>query len=268
MIKPAECIVFASLKGGTGKTTSCLSIAGFMAKEGHRSLIIDLDPQNNATRSLGIDSLTLKHSMYDALVSYCNAYQGKSLSHVIQPTSIENLFIAPAEYDLAVAELLMQDCPDRTNILNRVLDEVRQMCDFIFIDPPPSYGLLYLNSLCAADTVVVTLEPGVLSLGSIGQLKKSFNEVRLKSGHPLGRITVILDRYVQPNTEAGMFGRSDASRETAGALNKMVGHISLVPEAREIYEAQKRGLPISHYAPKSKVGRAYEGIARQLVAAA
>jgi chromosome partitioning protein len=268
MMKVAESIVFASLKGGTGKTTSCLSIAGFMAKAGYRSLIIDLDPQNNATRSLGIDSLALKHTMYDALARYCDGYQGRSLSQVIQPTGIDNLYIAPAEYDMSVAELLMLGRRDRTGILDRVLDEVRHLCDYIFIDLPPSYGLLYLNGLCAADTVVVPLEPGILSLGAIEQLKKSFNEVRLKTGHPLGRIMVILDRYVQPNTVAGMFGRSDASQETEADLNKIVGHISLVPEAREIYEAQKRGLPISHYAPKSKVGMAYERIARQLVAAA
>ena len=268
MIKRAECIVFASLKGGTGKTTSCLSIAGFMAKEGHKSLIIDLDPQNNATRSLGIDPDTLKHSIYDALMSHCAVNQDKLLGQVILPTAIKNLYIAPAEYALSVAEILMQDCPDRTSILDKVLDEVRQLCDFIFIDLPPSYGLLYINGLCAADTIIVPLEPGFLSLGALEQLKKSFNEVRHRTGHPLGRITVILDRYVRPNTVAGMFGRSDASRETEDALNKMLGHVFLVPEAREIYEAQKRGLPISHYAPGSKVGRAYERIAQQLFGAA
>ncbi len=99
----AECVVFANCKGGTGKTTSCLSIAGYLAKSGSKVLVVDFDPQANATSGLGIETLTLKYSMYDAVLDQCDGYEGVPITQVILETDVENLHIAPSELDLAVA---------------------------------------------------------------------------------------------------------------------------------------------------------------------
>src|SRR5882757_3789367 len=100
----AQCIAFANHKGGTGKTTSCLSIAGYLAKSGSKVLVVDFDPQANATSGLGIDKTKLAHSMYDAVLDLIDGYQGVPLTQVIVETDIPNLHLAPAEFDLAVAE--------------------------------------------------------------------------------------------------------------------------------------------------------------------
>ena len=100
----AQCIAFANHKGGTGKTTSCLSIAGYLAKSGSKVLVVDFDPQANATSGLGIDKSSLRHSMYDAVLDQCDGREGVAISHVIVETDIINLHLAPSEFDLAVAE--------------------------------------------------------------------------------------------------------------------------------------------------------------------
>ena len=107
MSRAAECIVFANHKGGTGKTTSCLSIAGFLAKSGSKVLVVDFDPQANATSGSGIDTLTLKYSMYDAFLDQCDGYEGVPITQVILETDVGNLHVAPSELDLAVAEVLV-----------------------------------------------------------------------------------------------------------------------------------------------------------------
>lgn len=265
MVNKPQCIVFANLKGGTGKTTSCLSIGGFLSRMGHKVLIIDLDPQNNATRSLGLNSYLYQYSTYDLLIRNCNGSQYVPLNKVIQPTKIENLDIAPSEYDLVVAEVIIQRCPDKTMILNQALEEIRPFYDFILIDTPPSSGLLSINGLCAADSAVLSFDPGYLSVGALEMFRKLLDDIYIGSGHTLGKITVILDRYIEPNIFVDMFGKPNASQEAERILIKMFGSIFLVPEDNAIYEAQKKGLPISHHAPRSMVGRAYEKIARRLI---
>src|SRR5882757_1198831 len=100
----AQCVAFANHKGGTGKTTSCLSIAGYLAKSGSKVLIVDFDPQGNATSGMGIDKKTLSHTMYDAVLAQCDGHQGVGITKVILETDVQNLHVAPAEFDLAVAE--------------------------------------------------------------------------------------------------------------------------------------------------------------------
>ena len=112
----AECIVFANHKGGMGKTTSCLSIAGYLAKSGSKVLVVDFDPQANATSGLGIDMMSLKYSMYDAVLDQCDGYEGVPVTRVILETGMENLHVAPSEFDLGVAQVLMQRTKDRADI--------------------------------------------------------------------------------------------------------------------------------------------------------
>jgi len=264
MEKAAECIVFANQKGGTGKTTSCLSIAGYLAKSGSKVLVVDFDPQANATSGLGIDALTLKYSMYDAVLDQCDGYEDVPITEVILETNIENLHVAPSELDLAVAEVLVQHTRNRAGILNRVLEKVRPLYDYILIDLPPGSGLLTINGLCASDQVVVPLDPSIFSVEALDNLKASFRDIKRMAGHSINRITAVLIRYAKPDVFSRILHRRNPSQEVEARLKEMFETVFVVPDSIEIYETQRRGVPISHYAPKSRVGRAYAGITKSI----
>ncbi|NET37279.1 MAG: AAA family ATPase [Cyanothece sp. SIO1E1] len=141
-------IAFANLKGGTGKTTICINTAAHLAKiSSGRVLVVDFDPQANATSGLGIEGKTLKYSMYDAVLNQCEGYEGVPITQIILATDVENLHLAPSELDLGVAAMLLQPAQDRTNILNRILAPVKQFYDYILIDLPSDTGLFILNGL-------------------------------------------------------------------------------------------------------------------------
>ncbi len=264
MARSAECIVFANHKGGTGKTTCCLSIAGYLAKSGSKVLVVDFDPQANATSGLGIDTMTLKYSMYDTVLDQCDSYEGVPITQVILKTDVENLHVAPSELDLAVAEVLAQHTRNRAGILNRILEKVRPLYDYILIDLPPGSGLLTINGLCASDQVVVPLDPGIFSLEALDNLKASFRDIKRMAGHPINRITAVLIRYVKPDVVSRILRRRNPSQEVEARLKTMFETVFVVPNSREIYETQRQGVPISHYAPGSRVGRAYAEITKSI----
>ena len=264
MSRAAECIVFANHKGGTGKTTSCLSIAGYLAKSGSKVLVVDFDPQANATSGLGIDTLTLKYSMYDAVLDQCDGYESVPITQVILETDVENLHVAPSEPDLAVAEVLVQHTENRAGILNRVLEKVRPLYDYILVDLPPGSGLLTINGLCASDQVVVPLDPSIFSLEALDNLKASFRDIKRMAGHPINGITAVLIRYAKPDVFSRILRRRSPSQEIEASLKTMFETVFVVPDSIEIYETQRQGVPISHYAPGSRVGRAYAEITKSI----
>jgi len=266
MTKTAECIAFANTKGGTGKTTSCLSIAGYLAKGGSKVLVVDFDPQANATSGLGIDAMTLPYSMYDVVLAQCDGYEGVPITRVILETDVENLHLAPSELDLVVVEVLMQRTRNRAGILNRALEEVRPLYDYILIDLPPGSGPLMINGLCASDQVVVPVDPSIFSLEALEDLKALFRDIKRMAGYSINQITVILIRYIRPNLFSRMLRQRNPSQKVETRLRETFHTVFVVPNATEIYEAQREGLPISHYAPGSRIGRAYEEIARSISA--
>ncbi len=255
----AQVVAFANHKGGSGKTTSCLSIAGYLAKGGCKVLVIDFDPQANATSGLGVDKTTVRHSMYDAILDHCDGHTGVPITRVILETEVDNLHVAPSEFDLAVAEFHMLASRSRSNLLNRVLDPVRTFYDYILIDLPPTSGLLTINGLCAADQVIVPVDPSIFSLETLDDLAQSFRDIKQITGHAISPVGAVLIRYVRPNGR-----KRNASQEVEAALKKMFDTVFLVPADEEVYQTQKEGLPISHYAPRSGAGRAYARIAKLL----
>jgi chromosome partitioning protein len=255
----AHCIAFANHKGGTGKTTSCLSIAGYLAKSGSQVLVVDFDPQANATSGLGIDRATVRHSMYDAVLDQCDGQTGVPITQIILETDVKNLHVAPSEFDLAVAECYMLNSRNRTGILDCALEKIRPFYDFILIDLPPTSGLLTINGLCAADYAVVPVDPSIFSLETLEDLKKSFTDIRRITGHSIRPIAAVLIRHVKSNGR-----KPNASTEVEASLREMFHPVFVVPAAEEIYQTQKEGVPISHYAPRSGVGRAYEKIAQSI----
>ena len=254
-------ISFINNKGGTGKTTSCLSIAGYLAKWGSRVLVVDLDPQANATSGLGIDGMTLNYTLYDAILDQCNGYIGVPITHVILETCIGNLHLVPAELDLAVGQVLMQHSESRAGMLRQILKSIEEYYDYILIDTPPSSGLLMINSLYASDHVVVPLDPCVFSLEALDHLDLFFRDVGRVYGHSIDNSWAILIRYVRPKPFSRILRKHHPSKEIEARLRKLFSTVFVVPESLEIYPSQREGLPISHYAPTSKAGRAYESIA-------
>lgn len=257
-------IAFANHKGGTGKTTSCINTGGYLAKKGSRVLVVDFDPQANATFFLGINNKSLKYSIYDAVLQKCG-YKGVPLTSVILNTGVENLHIAPSELNLSVGEMMMHRAKNRTGILDGILDEVRPLYDYILIDLPPSSGLLTINGLRAADMMVVPVEPGAVAVGSVESLRAILLEIERKTGHFVSRIIVALCRYVKPGLISQLLRRKNPSQEIEARMREMFPALYIIPESDKIYEAQKNRLPISHYAPDSDVGRAYEALAMSIV---
>jgi chromosome partitioning protein len=264
MAKIAECIAFSNPKGGSGKTTSCLSVAGYLAKSGGKVLVVDLDPQASATSGLGIDSKSLHRSIYDAMLAHCDGHNGVTITQVILETEIDNLHLAPSEPDLSVAEILLRNVKNRQSILKLILADVSTLYDYILVDLPPSYGLLMLNGLCAADQVVVPLDSSIYSLEALANLKTSFNDIKRISGHSFKQITAILIRYVKPDIFARLTHRLGPSQEVEVKLKQMFGSVFIVPDSNLVFETQKKGIPISHYAPASQLGIAYRKIAENL----
>ena len=265
MKKKAERVSFANHKGGTGKTTSCLSIAGYLVKSGNKVLVIDFDPQANATSGLGIDVTSLQYSIYDAILGECTGHKGLPVTQVILETNIDNLHVAPSELDLSVAEVLMQSARNRTGILTRILEKVLPLYDYILIDLPPGLGMLWINGICASDQVVVPLDPSIFSLESLENLKISFNDVEQMTGHTINQITTVLIHYDKPNLLPRMLRRHNPSQYVEARLKAAINKLFIVPDSNEFYQAQRRGVPISHIAPHSRAGKVYAAIAKDII---
>ena len=202
--------------------------------------------------------------MYDAVLDQCEGQEGLPITRVILETDMENIHIAPSELDLAVAEVLMQRSRNRTFILHRILEKVRPFYDFILIDLPPSSSLLTINGLCAADLMVVCVDPSIFALEALENLKKSFNDVRRMARHSIHRIAAVLIRHIKPDLVSRMLGKRNASLEVEARLKEMFDTVFTVPSSEDIYEAQKKGRPLPYLAPRSKAAKAYRKIAESI----
>jgi len=261
MPKKARCIAFTNHKGGTGKTTSCVSIAGFLAKSGHKTLVVDFDPQANATSALGIEAASLERSIYDVLLQECG-HAGADMHEILLGTGIDNLHLAPSEFDLSAAEVLLLSNSSPAFTLSRILDAVRPLYDVILIDLPTSSGILTINGICAAEQIVVPFEPSIFSCEALDNLTRSLEMIHEKTGHSVDLSMALLTRSIPPGLFAWLRGKTGPCREIEAALKKTFATVFVIPESVEIYRSQQQGLPLSHYAPKCAAGVAYKEIAR------
>jgi chromosome partitioning protein len=260
----AQTIAFANHKGGTGKTSSCLGVAGFLAKSGSRVLVVDFDPQASATSGLGIDVKTLSCSVYDSMLGLCEGQNGVPLTQVVLETEIPGIHLVPSEPDLAAAEVFMQQDPERDAFLDAALEDVRPYYDFILIDLPPHSGLLSVNGLVATDRVVMALDPSIYSLEAAENLVNLIRDIRKNTGKAIEADIAVLIRYRKTSFFSMLDGKKSPGEEIKAELEKMGLTVFTVPESIEIYEAQKEGLPLSHFAPESRAGRVYEKIAEKI----
>ena len=259
-------IAFVNLKGGTGKTTLCINIAGYLAKKQDESkvLVVDFDPQANATSGLGIEGKTLKKSIYDAVLHQCESNLGVSITQIILETGVKNLHLAPSELDLAAAAIEMQNAKDRVGILSRILEPIKKFYDYILIDSPSDTGLFILNSLRAADRVVVPIDSSIFSLEALENLKLYCSDIEEMTGHSIEEFIIVLNRYIKSRSKSKNSSKPSASEEIESAVKAMSHSFFVVPDSLLIYRAQQEGLPISDCAPTSSLGNAYGAIANYL----
>jgi chromosome partitioning protein len=246
-------IAVVNQKGGVGKTTTSVNLGAYLAEAGKEVLLLDLDPQANASSGLGIEHQKLEFGLYEALLGQ------KPLSAVIKHTAQAHYSVAPATVSLAGAGIEMVTMENREFRLALILEEVREAYDYIIIDGPPSLGLLTVNSLVAADEVLIPIQSEYYALEGLGQLLETVELVRdnLKPAlNIMGVVATMFDR------------RNKLSGAVLEELKKFFpGKIfdSIIPRSVKLAEAPSYGRSILHYDPKSSGAKAYESLAKEII---
>jgi chromosome partitioning protein len=248
----AQTIACANQKGGVGKTTTVVNLAAYLALAGERVLIVDLDPQGNATSGFGIDRLALEITLYDAIVG------DTALSATILPTAIASCSIAPASVALAGAEVELASADQRERRVSRVLAPVLDRFDYILLDCPPSLGLLTVNALTAADSVLIPTQCEYYALEGLSQLTATLNLVRDNLNPSLAIKGVVLTMYD---------ARTNLSADVAAEVRSHLGEAvfdTIIPRSVRLSEAPSFGLPIALYRDNSRGAIAYAALAAEL----
>ncbi len=248
-----EVIACANQKGGVGKTTTVVSLASYLALDGRRVLLVDLDPQGNATSGLGIDRASLEASVYDVLLS------DAAITDVQRSTTVDGLTVLPSDRSLAGAEVELVPSAGRERRLRRVLDGAGEAYDFILLDCPPSLGLLTVNGLTAADSVLIPLQCEYYALEGLGQLMATIDLIREHLNPRLTMKGVVLTMHDGRTSLS-----ADVTAEVRGHLGKQVFD-AVVPRSVRLAEAPSYGQPIAQYSPSSRGALAYQTITAELL---
>lgn len=246
-------VAIANQKGGVGKTTTAINLGAALAFGGHQTILIDLDPQGNASTGLGIDADKRTHTVYDLLVG------PDSLETVAQDTSIENLQIVPATPDLASADVELSNASDRTRLLRSKLQKVESN-KIILIDCPPALGLLTVNAMVAANSVLVPLQAEFYALEGLSQLLTSVRQVR-QTANPGLRVNGVLLTMSDYRNNLSQQVEADA-RATLGDLI----YPTVIPRNVRVSEAPSHAKPVLLYDPHSKGSAAYRQFAVEFAA--
>lgn len=247
-----EVIVITSGKGGVGKTTTTVNLSTLLAKKGKKVLLIDTDPQGNATSGLGITK-ELEFSVYDILVG------DTTFVETVQDTAIKNLKICPSNISLAGAEVELVSMMSREQRLKVKLDEVKDQYDYVLIDCPPSLGLVTLNAFTASDSVLIPVQCEYFALEGLGQLLNTVNLVKKHLNKSLEIEGALLTMYD---------ARTNLSNQVVKEVKKYFEdkvYKTVIPRNVRLSEAPSYGMPISLYDARSKGAKAYDKLTKEFL---
>ncbi|MBQ8444585.1 MAG: ParA family protein [Clostridia bacterium] len=246
-------IAFANQKGGVGKTTTCINLSAYIAAMGKKVLVLDLDPQGNATSGLGVDKSSDIKTVYDLISG------DSQVEEVILPTIVEGLDVIPSTVDLSGAEIEMVQMPQREKIIKTILDSIKDCYDFIMIDCPPSLSLITVNALTACNSVIIPLQCEYFPLMGITQL---MNTIRLIKYHLNPSIDI--EGVVMTMKDK----RSNLTNQVSDEIVKFFGkkvYLTYIPRNIRLAEAPSHGEPILLYEPTSKGAEAYLSLAEEFL---
>lgn len=246
-------IAVANQKGGVGKTTSVINICSCLAEMGKRVLLVDLDPQGNATGGCGIAKKSVTNSVYEAI-----ADPGEAKNCIIN-TGFKNLYVMPSSMRLAGAELELVDVPHRESCLKAAIETVKDVFDFVFIDCPPSLALLTLNALCCANTVLIPIQCEYFALEGLSQLTNTIKLVKKNYNPALDIEGVLLTMYD---------GRLNLSIQSAEEIKRFFSdklYKTAIPRNVRLSEAPSHGMPVNVYDKYCRGAEAYMEVAKEFL---
>lgn len=256
----ARVIALVNQKGGCAKTTTAVNLAACLAVSGHKTLLIDLDPQANATVSLGADPAGLSRTIYHVLVeSDRDDPDGISLPSIVVPTTVDNLMLAPSSIDLAAAELELAARIGRENALRKRMGPVLGQYAYVILDTPPSLGVMTLNALVAADAIIIPIQTHYYALLGMRQLLKTLKMVREEVGHQVEILGVLPTMYDS---------RTNISKEILQGIVDFFGdkvfsaaiHFNI-----KLVESSMVGIPLFVHDPSSRGAQEYMALAKEVI---
>ena len=249
----SKVVAVANQKGGVGKTTTTVNLASCVAEKGKRVLLVDMDPQGNATSGVGIDHGQVEKSIYDVLLD------DLPVQEAVLPTCVKNLYVLPSNIQLAGAEIELVSAMAREHILKHQLELVQPLYDYIFIDCPPSLGLLTLNALTASDSVLVPIQCEYYALEGLNQVLKTVNLVKKKLNPSLEMEGVVFTMY-DARTNLSL----EVVESVKNNLNQNI-YKTIIPRNVRLAEAPSHGMPINLYDSRSAGAESYRLLAAEVI---
>lgn len=249
----AKIVSFSNQKGGVGKTTSCVNLAAQIANKGKKVLLVDMDPQGNATSGLGISKAKIRKTVYEVIIGQCD------IKDALLKTAFKNLWIVPATIELAGAELELHELDESLDFAKIAFDSVKDDFDYIFIDCPPSLGMLTVKALSVSDGVVIPMQCEFYSLEGMSQLFNTIKKIRQLFNPSLQVVGILLTMYN---------GRLTLTGQVVAELKKYYAdQLFRVPISRTVRlsEAPSYGAPICYHDPYGKGALEYATVAKELM---
>lgn len=246
-------IAVTNQKGGVGKTTSCVNLAAYLADAGKKVLLIDIDPQGNACSSVGVELENNQKSIYEVLIGEAN------IKEAIYPSVMKNLDVVPSTVDLSEAEVDLVYMDNRERVLKEALTNIRERYDYIFIDCPPSLGLLTVNVLTATDSIIIPIQCEYFALVGLSQLMNTVRLVKMQLNPGIEIEGVLLTMKVN---------RSNLVNQVSDEIRKYFGdtvYETTIPRNIRLAESPSHGKPIVLYDNKSKGALAYRSLAEEFL---
>lgn len=251
--RDTKVIAVINQKGGVGKSTTVINLSACLGENKKKILVIDFDPQGNTTSGYGIEKETLEHDIYDVILHDC------PIEDTVQPTCEPNVFLVPATIQLATAEIELVTTMARESVLKEALAKIKEEFDYVFIDCPPSLGLLTINALIAANSLIIPIQCEYYALEGVAKLLESMQMVKHRMNPGLEIFGVVMTMYDS---------RTTLSKQVVDEVQSYFGNKmfkTVIPRNVKVSEAPSHGLPVIQYARISKGALAYEKLAKEVI---